>query len=209
MLFQNGKKMLSLLIAFVLSFALCSCGGTSVEGNAPADINDENEAISLENSEITEDMLSDLFKENVYCMVNVFSISHLPFDENTMQDGHICKVSDERFASYADFEAYIHSVYCAAEADMLLNHYPYEDSPMYLDVDGELYIDLNLAGAKGYYVDWTDCEITIDSADAERCEFTVKGSIEEPAEVPVQEDYFANGVAVFEKGKWVLEKMIY
>ncbi|MGN1231166.1 MAG: hypothetical protein ACI4TP_04630 [Anaerotignum sp.] len=209
MLFKNGKKVLSLLMVFVLSLALCSCGGTAADGKEPADTTDENEVVSSENIEITEAILADLFKENVDCMVNVFSISHLPYDEETMQDGHICKVSDERFASYADFESYIRSVYCAEEAERLLNHYPYEDSPMYLDVDGELYIDLNQAGAKGYYVDWSNCEITIDSADAEICEFTVKGSIEEPAEVPVKEDYFANGVAVFENGNWVLEKMIY
>lgn len=126
-----------------------------------------------------------------------------------MRDGHICKVSDEKFASFAEFESYIRGVYCAEEDERLLYQYPYEDSSVYLDVDGALCIDLNQAGAKGYYVDWTSCEITIDSADAERCEFTVKGSIEEPAEVSVQEDYFANGTAVFENGKWVLEKMIY
>lgn len=126
-----------------------------------------------------------------------------------MRDGHICKVSDEKFASFAEFEFYIRGVYCAEEAERLLYQYPYEDSSVYLDVDGALCIDLNQAGAKGYYVDWTNCEITIDSVDAERCEFTVKGSIEEPAEVSVQEDYFANGTAVFENGKWVLEKIIY
>lgn len=209
MLFQNGKKILSLLMVSVLLFVLCSCGGNAADGSELADTTSENEVISSDNSEITEEMLSDLFKENVYCMVNVFSISHLPYDEETMQDGHICKVSDEKFASFADFESYIRSVYCEAEAERLLYQYPYEDSPMYLNVDGVLCIDLNQAGAKGYYVDWSNCEITIDSVDAERCEFTVKGSIEEPAEVPVQEDYFANGTAVFENGNWVLEKMIY
>ncbi|MGN0135254.1 hypothetical protein [Anaerotignum sp.] len=208
MLFHNGKKFLSLMTVFVLSFILCSCGGNASDEKEPSDTTDETEVISSENSEITEDTLLDLFKENIYCMVNIFSINHLPYDEET-QGGHICKVSDERFASFSDFEAYIRSVYCGAEADRLLNHYPYEDSPMYLNVDGELYINVDLAGAKGYYVDWSNCEITIDSADAERCEFTVKGSVEEPAEVPVQEDYFTNGVAVFENGKWVLEKMIY
>ena len=57
MLFQNGKKILSLLMVFVLSFALCSCGGNAADGSAPADTTDENEVISSENSEITEDML--------------------------------------------------------------------------------------------------------------------------------------------------------
>ena len=51
--------------------------------------------------------------------------------------------------------------------------------------------------------------ITINSVDENRCEFTATGYIEEPAEVPVKEDYPVSGAAVLENGKWVLEKMMY
>lgn len=158
---------------------------------------------------IGQDELRNLFAENINCFVNIFSISNLGYTGDPVQGDNIYRVANDMFADYADFEAYVRSVYCTAEADRLLYGYPYEDSPMYLNVDGELCINIDLAGAKGYYADWSDCVITIDSADENRCEFTATGYIEEPAEVPVKEDYPVSGAAILENGKWVLEKMMY
>lgn len=158
---------------------------------------------------IGEDELCILFEENINCFVNIFGISNLGYTGEPVQGDNIYRVANNMFKDYAEFENYVCSVYCSAEADRLLNDYPYEDSPMYLNVDGELCINIDLAGAKGYYADWSDCVITINSADENRCEFTATGYIEEPAEVPVKEDYPVSGAAVFENGKWVLEKMIY
>lgn len=171
----------------------------------------EEETETFENYDniIGEDELNELFKENINCFVNIFSISNLGYTGDPVQGDNIYKVANNMFADYAGFEDYVRSVYCSAEADRLLNDYPYEDSPMYLNVDGELCINIDLAGAKGYYADWSDCVITINSADENRCEFTATGYIEEPAEVPVKVDYPVSGAAVFENGKWVLEKMMY
>ncbi|MCI5905417.1 MAG: hypothetical protein MRZ61_09790 [Oscillospiraceae bacterium] len=170
---------------------------------------EETDAVENYDNIIGEDDLHDLFEENINCFVHIFGISNLGYTGNPVQGDNIYSVSNDMFTDYADFESYVRSVYCTAEADRLLYDYPYEDSPMYMNVDGELCIDINLAGAKGYYVDWTDCVITINSADENRCEFTATGYIEEPAEVPVKEDYPVSGAAVLENGKWVLEKMMY
>lgn len=158
--------------------------------------------------EIPEDVLCSLFEENLNCMYNIFVLSSLNFEEEQVAE-HIHRVTDEKFGSYAEFESYVRSVYCKETADMFLYDYPYEDNPMYRDVDGELCVDSYLIGGKGYYVDWTDYTLEIVSCEENRCEFTVTGSFTEPSDNPVEEPYTVTGVAVKEDGKWVLEAMIH
>lgn len=167
---------------------------------------ESSEAESSE-SDITEEHLGKLFDENLYCMRSVFDLGSLPYGDEPVQGNNIYKVNSG-FASYDEFESYVRSVYCEAEADRLLYNTPYEGDPKYLNVDGELCINQDLEGGKGYYVDWNNYELEIISSDETACEFTVKGILEEPAETVVQEDYIVHGKAVKENGKWVLEKML-
>lgn len=187
---------------------------TSAYTESETDIAIQTEAdteVETETSEklITDDEIVSLFVENLYCLNSVFMSDHLEYSGDAVIDEHIYEVSDSRFGSYADFENYIRSVYCTTEADRLLYNYPYENTQVYTDVEGMLCIDTNYINAKAYFVDWTEVEFVVNTADENRCEFSVKGYIEEPADVPVQEEYIANGAVVFENGKWVLEKMIY
>lgn len=160
-------------------------------------------------STVSEEELRTLMEENLYCMRYVFTLGTLPYGESPIQGENIYKVEDERFATFADLEEYVRGVYCKETADMYLYNYPYEGEPLYIDIDGQLCIDIYRAGAKGYYVDWTDFGLTITSADDSVCEFTVTGLAEEPADEPTFTEYTVNAKAVCEDGKWVLEKMIY
>lgn len=159
-------------------------------------------------SSVSEEELRTLMEQNLDCMRYIFSLGTLAYSGDPVQGDSVYKV-DDRFSTFAELEEYVRGVYCREEADRLLYNYPYEGEPLYFDVDGALCIDANRAGAKGYYVDWTDFGLTINSADDTMCEFTVTGLMEEPAEEPVYVEYKADARAVCEDGKWVLEKMIY
>lgn len=225
------------VICVVFSLVLCGCTSIAeisensiVENNAitalteakidtkspetntsSADTESETEAETEVLSEdiITEAELYSLFEENLYCLNSVFMTNHLAYSGDAVIDAHIYRVSDNRFGNYTDFENYIRSVYCTAEADRLLYHYPYENTHIYTNIEGMLCIDTNYANAKAYFINWTDAQIVVNSTDEKRCEFSVMGYAEEPADVPVQEEYIAYGAVVFENGKWVLETMVY
>ncbi len=158
---------------------------------------------------VDEAAIRSLFDENIYCLRNLYGATSLYPEGDPVQDDHIYKAATDRFADYAEFESYIRSVFCTNEADRLLYDSPYEGQPMYLNIDGMLCVDTYLAGAKGYYVDWTDYRLEIVSADENRCEFIVTGQVEWPAEEPVKEDYPLNGAVVYENGGWRLEKLIF
>lgn len=177
------------------------------ETDAPVQTEDTETAAPV--STVSEEELRALMEENLYCMRYVFTLGTLPYGESPIQGENIYKVEDERFATFADLEEYVRSVYCKETADMYLYNYPYEGEPLYFDVDGQLCIDINRAGAKGYYVDWTDFGLDITSADDSVCEFTVTGLAEKPADEPTFTEYTVNAKAVCEDGRWVLEKMIY
>lgn len=165
------------------------------------------ETSETDTSASEEDMektISELFERNIICSVYAFGSADLAWGGEPVSGDNIYKVTDDRFSSYSDFESFIRSTYCKDTADMLLYNYPYEGTQLYVDVDGMLCIDSNLSGSKGYYVDWTDTKITIDSLTDDRCEFTAAGSITEPADVPVAEEYKVSCTAVYENGSWLL-----
>lgn len=159
--------------------------------------------------EITKEELTRLFEENLNCMLYIFELGELEHEEEPIDGDMIYRVTDDKFQSFADLEEYVRSVYAKEEADRLLYHYPYEDQAKYIEQDGALCINLALSGGKGYYVDWTDFEVEMELIEADRCTFQVIGTIEEPADEPVQEEYIAKGVAVYEDGHWVLEEMMH
>lgn len=161
-----------------------------------------------QSASIDEAVIRSLFDENIYCLRNLYGATSLYPVGDPVRDDHIYKADTDRFSDYAEFDSYIRSVFCTNEAERLLYNTPYEGQPMYVNVDGMLCVDTYLAGAKGYYVDWSDYRLEIVSADDSRCEFIVTGQIEEPAEVPVKEDYPVNGAVVYENGGWRLEKLV-
>lgn len=182
---------------------------TAAETTTKAVVETSAEETEAQPTEFDEAIIRDLVDENTYCLRNLYGATSLYPEGDPVEGDHIYKAATDRFADYAEFESYIRSVFCTEEAERLLFNSPYEGQPMYLNIDGMLCVDTYLAGAKGYYVDWSDYRVEIISADDSRCEFIVTGQIEEPAEVPVKEDYPVTGAVVYENDGWRLEKLIF
>lgn len=183
--------------------------GSAAETTTEAVVETSAEETEAQPAEFDEAIIRNLFDENIYCLRNLYGATSLYPVGDPVQDDHIYKADTDRFADYAEFESYIRSVFCTNEADRLLYDSPYEGQPMYLNIDGMLCVDTYLAGAKGYYVDWSDYRLEIVSADDSRCEFIVTGQVEWPAEEPVKEDYPLEGAVIFEDGGWRLEKLLF
>lgn len=163
---------------------------------------------AVENA-VSADTLSGLMDENLYCMRYVFSLGSLPYSGDPVEGEYIYKVDDEKFKTFDDLKNYLLTVYSADYTDQLLYNTPYENDPLYLDINGELCINTANAGAKGYYVNWDNAVIDIKSSDSTSCKFTITGQLEEPAEEVIPEPYSVDAEAVYENGRWVLTKMIY
>lgn len=158
---------------------------------------------------VTETELRNLIDNNIYCMLNVFDLGTLPTIGEPLDGTNLYQVDTDIFKNYSEFEEYIRSIYIKDWADTLLYNYPYEGVRLYSEVDGKLYVDMTYAGGKGYYVDWDDYSVQIDTVKDGICEFTIKTSVEWPAENPVKEDYILNETAVYENGGWKLTRIIY
>lgn len=158
---------------------------------------------------VTEAELRNLIDNNIYCMFNVFDLGTLPTTGEPVDGTNLYQVDTDIFKNYSEFEEYVRSIYSKDWADTLLYNYPYEGVRLYSEVDGKLYVDMTYAGAKGYYVDWNDYSVQIDTVKAGICEFTIKTSVEWPADNPVKEDYILNETAVYENGGWRLTRIIY
>lgn len=181
----------------------------SSESEDSAEDSESSEGVSIET-------LEELVEKNFDCMVRIFELGSLQYEEVGDNGGeidwedessYIRKVTDSRFPDYESFSEYVHSVYTESTADMLLNSYPYEGGQKYLNIDGELYIDLRRDGGKGYYVNWQDRTISVTGQNETTCYFNIETTIEMPADVPVEEPYTINCTAVYENGRWVLESM--
>lgn len=194
--------------ATVLS--VCACANLSND-NGVNTVYTEQSTEQTVGQVLTDEKIKWLIDENIYCNLHVFEMNSLSWkDEQIEYEGRtLYPVNEEKFVDFAAFEEYVRSVYCRETAELYLYKSPYEETPQYVNVDGKLYVDISCVGGKGYYVDWTDYSFEIKSQTEERCEFTVTASVEWPAEVPQKELYSVDAVAVFEDGKWVLEKMIY
>lgn len=203
--------------------ALCACGTTAKQtpvasqtinneleeytedGNKITDLTAE---IPVETGGITDQEFHYLIDENVRCNY-WFACGSLPVDEESSTDGSLRPIDQDYFANYAEFETYVRSIYCKAEADRLLYNYPEEGNPKYVNNDGMLYLDLNYDGAKGYYVDWADYTVTIDVLSEDSCTFTIYTTIEEPSDEPKTEEYTLTETVIKEDGGWRLTELFY
>lgn len=209
------KKMMALVLAgmFVFSCACASKDGENVKNEKPTiqiiettSAVGENVTSSAVNNGITEDEIRSLMKENLNCMYNIFCLGMLPAQGEAVEN-NVYLVDPSYFKDYASFESYVRSIYCEKTADMYLNNYPYEGVKKYENRDGMLYENRDYDGGKGYYVDWSEYTVTIDSVSDTECTFTMVASVEWPAEHPVKEPYEVKGKAVYENGKWLFTEM--
>ena len=216
------KKKLSVFVFLLALCLLCACsavGGNnssaapeSVPQSAPESAPEslpadgpDGESRDSGQGAADEVLLRKLFDANLDCMLNIYELTNLPVAEEPVKD-MIYPVADDRFKTFADLESYTRSVYVSETADELL-YFEFDGHRRYFDLDGVLCEDLYLAAGKGYYVDWTDYKLVIETADDKECRFTVTAVLEEPAENPVPEPYELRVRAVFENGAWKLDRM--
>lgn len=168
---------------------------------------------------LSQQTLEALVSDNFYLMSQVFMGNTLPISQEAQElwdnsvleegEGMIQKVMDERFPDYKSLEAAVRGVYSKEEADLLLYNYPYEGDPKYLDQNGELYVNLRHDNPKGYFVNLEEYTVTMGEAADGVCPFTVETTMTEPGETSAAEPYAIEGKALYQDGRWVLEKMIY
>lgn len=163
--------------------------------------------ISVDMDEVN---IRELIDANLVFMQDVLGIRML---KNSSwipdQDGYIIPADENAFASYEAFEKFVRAVYVEEKANMFLYKYPTEDNPLFINENGKLYYNMTAYGEKGYYVDWTNYEITIDKKKEDRIEFTVTASIEVPADQPVKKPYDIKGAIVKQGDRWLLEDSVY
>lgn len=192
----------------------------TVENTEGNDQNNNPDNYSEDDSEVSAgpsiQTLNELIENNLYCMTRIFVLGSLQCEEIEESDEgidwedestFIKKVTDSRFPDYKSLSDYIYSVYSDSTADMLLNNYPLEGDPKYINKDGDLYVDLRKDGGRGYYVNWDDRTISIVDQGENYCHFNIETTITEPADEPVDKPYIINCTAVYEDGSWVLEDM--
>lgn len=221
-----GKKCFLAVCMLVTAMGVCSCSNADLDNetiHTMENVTTENIATESDTTEnvvtesqvtsqnLTKEHLKWLIDENIYCNLYVFGMHSLPREEEEIdyQGRKLHQVDEDVFVDFATFEEYLKSVYCSETAELYLYKSPNEENPQYVNVDGKLYVDISREGGRGYYVDWSEYTFEIKTQSDKKCEFTVTGMIEEPAEVPVKEPYTVEGMAVLENGRWVLEQMIY
>lgn len=210
------KKIISTMLIMSLFVGVSGCGNASESGVVTDTINENTQSVlesqnTLESQEVKEEAMKEtlngLIKENLRCMYEIFILSMLPSQGEPLDEWKY-QVSEEYFKDFAEFEAYVRSVYCKETADRYLYNFPCEGDPKYVNIDGKLYENRMYDGGKGYYVDWSSYTIDIDSLTDDKCEFTVNCTVEWPAEKPVVEPYPVKGTVILQDGKWVLTEMI-
>lgn len=156
---------------------------------------------------IDESIINDLMANNRVC-IDMFKTGLVEYSEEAADGEMLYKLINSSFGSFSDLEALVYDTYTRETGDMLLYNTPYEGQSIYKDYEGALCVDLAVLAPKGYFVDWNDCKVQIDSCTADRCEFTVTGQITEPG-AEASEDYVKQGVCVLDNGEWLLENIIF
>lgn len=203
------KRILTFIFALILMTGMfVACSPYKKEEDNHQNMSNNSQNGGSTEPTLTEEGIRALMTENLNCMLNIFVLNHLPIQGDFVDGQSIYPVNTDKFATFAEFEAYVRSVYTKETADLYLYNFPYEGEPMYFEKDGLLYIDMNKVGGKGYYVDWSDYTVTINSCKNGVCSFTLNAQVEWPAEQPKAEDYPVEGKAVLENGAWLLTEML-
>lgn len=155
-----------------------------------------------------ESTFRELVDSNYFCITTLFYYGVLPFDATgAASDDQFATVKSDEFNNIDALRAFLTKTYTQAEVDRLLNHY-IDGTPLYVDNEGALMVDLSQASYAGMPTPWESYTVTIVSKDDEKCVFTVDAQY--PSD-PLREGP-SNGVysfcAIYEDG-WKLSEMVY
>lgn len=155
-----------------------------------------------------ESTFRELVDSNYFCITTMFYYGVLPFDASgATSDEQFATVKSDKFNNVDAIRSFLTKTYTQAEVDRLLNHY-IDGTPLYIDNEGALMVDLSQASYAGMPTPWESYTVTIVSIDDEKCIFTVDAQY--PSD-PLREGP-NNGIysfcAIYEDG-WKLSEMVY
>ena len=115
------RKFFSALVVGMAVLGLCACESTKKEtvketGKETQTIVVETESKEAEESKAQEGAAIEseirrLVDENLYCMRDVFVLGMLPTEDTPIEGEWIYPVKEDVFKDYAEFDAYVRSVY--------------------------------------------------------------------------------------------------
>lgn len=185
---------------------------TTEEILSESEIAGSSDTISVEEiNSIDEEGIRKLVDANLtfnYYLINPFSMLENP-DWNPDENGYIIPVKESIFPDYESFETFVRGIYVKEYAERFFSNYPYEGISLFVNMNGKLNLDMMAAGGKGYFVDWKDYKIRLGTISPKRVEFVAVTSIIEPGETVDPQPYEIKGVAVYEDGKWLLERAVF
>lgn len=217
------KRFLLIALSILIALSLFACGKTeapaftgkagtgepALTGETHADTAPAETAVETEEQTpvLNENDLETLFDRNLNCVLNVFYLGNLQYEQEGENGLH--RVNDPRFGSFVELENYVRETYVTEVAERLLYEERVPGHTLYVNRGGELYIDETVLGGVGYYVDWSRYTITVESMTDTSCTFTVTASITEPGDNVSPQPYVKNVTAVVENGAWVLSDVVY
>ena len=143
--------------------------------------------------------ISKLIDAHLYVMKNITGFAYLPIGDNPVEEHYYPVVSDQ-FKKVDDIKDYLATVYTETTVNQIMERM----KNLYVDIDGKLCIDERHMGGKGYYVNWENYKLDINSVTGNNCAFTITASIEEPGENPVITPYVKELTAEKVNGNWRL-----
>jgi hypothetical protein len=109
-------------------------------------------------------------------------------------------VVDHRFETFPQLEEFIRDTYVQKTADALLGDGRYQD------IDGRLYADISKDAGGGYYVNWENYLYRLEQVSDGEAVLYIYTSDDSPAG---KEEITLTARLLKEKGRWLLEDMIY
>lgn len=189
------KRFLSIILVTLLCISFSACKNENDSNNTDAMNN-------VAQSECSEQELRLLMESNLDCYY-LFYVAPLTEGGGTDSDGYT-KADTSFFATYKELCDFVNNTYAEKTASYLLNSYPSAENPLYIEKNSLVYVDLDAVEETEYEVMWDDSyTIEFIESSLSRCSFKLT------TEDFDGDEYVADGSAVFENGKWLLEDMVY
>ncbi|MBQ4128146.1 MAG: hypothetical protein IJD68_00050 [Ruminococcus sp.] len=186
------KKLIALFLAVALLLCLSACNKVDTS---------QYSHITQAKQECSEQEIRQLIEKNLDCYF-LFYVSALDYSQEENIDGYY-KADTSYFESYEALYNFVNDTYVAEKAQELLN-YPSKETPLYKEIDGELYVNPDVIAPVNYEVMWDDSyTLKFKSNSTSACSFEI---------VTTDFDgnkYVTQGAAVNQKKHWYLTDFVY
>jgi len=199
------KNLLITMLLLVITLSFCGCKKPIKESNNNQ--SDTSSATNINTSEENENVVAkmkELADANIYILKNITGFLYLPTEDTPINE-HYYKVKSDKFKKVQDIKQYLSEVYVSSVCDMIMENL----KDIYVDLDGELYIDERYKAGKGYFVNWDNYTLNVESLKENKCEFKLSATKEEPGEVTTATPYIVNVTAQKIDGVWLLTNVFY